>query len=79
VKSGDPLVSIITITFNSAQTLEQTICSVLNQTYDPIEHIIIDGGSTDGTLDVIKQYDKQVASWISEDRDQRFLIKASQL
>jgi len=66
VKSGDPLVSIITITFNSAQTLEQTICSVLNQTYDPIEHIIIDGGSTDGTLDVIKQYDKQVASWISE-------------
>lgn len=62
----NPLISIITVVYNGAKTLEQTIESVLNQTYKNIEYIIIDGGSTDGTLDIIKQYEEQISLWISE-------------
>lgn len=61
-----PLISIITVVFNGATTLEDTIRSVLQQTYDNIEHIIIDGGSNDGTLDVIRKYDAKVDYWLSE-------------
>ena len=62
-------VSIITVTYNSAKTLADTIQSVLAQTYRDIEHIIIDGASTDGTQDVIKQFEPQFNGrmrWISE-------------
>lgn len=59
-------VSIITVCFNSAKTLEQTIQSVIKQSYNNLEYIIIDAGSTDGTLDIIKKYNKHIASWISE-------------
>jgi len=59
-------VSIITVCYNSAATIEDTIKSVLSQTYPNIEHIIIDGGSTDGTLDVIERYRKKVAVVVSE-------------
>lgn len=52
-------VSIITASFNSKLTIEQTIQSVLNQSYPFIEYIIIDGGSTDGTIDIIKKYSKE--------------------
>lgn len=52
-----PLVSIITVSYNSAKTIENTIQSTLNQTYDNIEYIIIDGASTDGTLAIIKGYE----------------------
>ena len=48
------LISIITVIFNGEQYLEKTIQSVINQTYDNVEYIIIDGGSTDSTLDIIK-------------------------
>jgi len=65
-KPGKPLVSIITVCFNSEKYLEQTIQSVINQTYDNIEYIIIDGGSTDNTLNTIKKYDNKIAYWISE-------------
>lgn len=64
--TGNPLVSVITVVRNGEETLEQTIQSVLNQTYDNIEYIIIDGGSTDGTVDIIKQYEDAIAYWISE-------------
>jgi glycosyltransferase involved in cell wall biosynthesis len=59
-------VSIITPTFNSAQTLERTISSVLTQTYDNIEYIIIDGGSTDGTLDIVRKHENGISRWVSE-------------
>lgn len=62
----NPLVSIITIVYNGEKYLEQTIQSVLAQTYRNIEYIIIDGGSTDGTLGIIKRYNPQLAYWISE-------------
>jgi glycosyltransferase involved in cell wall biosynthesis len=59
-------VSIITTCFNGVATIEQTILSVLHQTYPNIEYIIIDGGSTDGTLEVIRKYEPQISYWISE-------------
>jgi glycosyltransferase involved in cell wall biosynthesis len=62
----NPLITIITVVFNGEKFLEETICSVVNQTYDNIEYIIIDGGSTDGTLDIIRKYEKKIDYWISE-------------
>ncbi len=61
-----PLVSIITVVLNGEKYIEQTIKSVLNQTYSNIEYIIIDGGSKDATLDIIKKYENYIDYWISE-------------
>lgn len=61
-----PLISIITVVFNGEKYLEETIQSVINQTYDNVEYIIIDGGSTDGTLDIIKKYEDKIDYWVSE-------------
>ncbi len=61
-----PLVSIVTVCFNSANTIEDTIKSIKEQTYPNIEYIIVDGGSTDNTLDIIKKNEKYVAKWVSE-------------
>jgi len=60
------IVSIITVVYNSSDSIENTITSVLNQTCKNIEYIIIDGGSTDGTLDIIKKYEKKIDYWVSE-------------
>ena len=60
-----PKITFITPTFNSEKTLEQTISSILDQTYRNIEYIIVDGGSTDGTIDIIKKYEGRIR-WISE-------------
>jgi len=61
-----PLISIVTIVYNGADEIDKTIQSVLNQRYPNVEYIVIDGGSTDGTVEVIKKYDEFLDYWISE-------------
>lgn len=58
-------VSIITAVFNGREFIEATIQSVLDQTYDNIEYIVVDGGSTDGTLEIIKKYADRISKWTS--------------
>ena len=64
-----PLVSIITVVYNKVEKLKRAIESVINQTYDNIEYIIIDGNSIDGTLDVIKMYEEYIDYYVSEPDD----------
>lgn len=64
--SNKPKLSIITVSFNCVNEIEETILSVINQDYPNLEYIIIDGGSTDGTVDVIKKYESRLTYWKSE-------------
>lgn len=61
-----PLISVITVAFNAETYLEETIQSVISQTYDNVEYIVIDGGSTDSTLDIIRKYESMIDYWVSE-------------
>lgn len=62
----EPLISVITVCYNASATIEKTILSVISQSYSNIEYIIIDGGSIDGTLDIIKKYEEHHIVCISE-------------
>ena len=64
--NSNPFFSIITVVLNNEKFLEQTIKSVLSQKYKNFEYIIIDGGSTDNTIKIIKKYEKNIDYWVSE-------------
>jgi len=66
---AQPRVSIITVVYNGENHLEACINSVVAQTYDDVEYIVIDGGSTDRTLDIIRQHEAQIDTWLSEPDD----------
>ncbi len=63
---GAPLVGVVTIVKNGADVLERTIQSVAGQRYPDFDYVVIDGGSSDSSLDIIKRHEKSIASWISE-------------
>ncbi len=66
MNANQPLITIITVVRNAAADLEKTMRSVAGQDYSPVEYIVIDGGSTDGTVEVIKSHAEHVAYWVSE-------------
>lgn len=63
---GKPLISIVTVVYNGEAFLEETIQSLINQSYDNVEYVIIDGSSTDGTVEIIKKYEDNIDYWVSE-------------
>lgn len=64
--AAQPILSVITIVYNNVNDIERTMLSVLNQTYDHIEYIVVDGRSTDGTVEIVKRYESRIAKLISE-------------
>jgi len=62
-----PVISIITINYNDSKGLEKTINSVVSQTFQEFEYIVIDGGSSDDSLDIVKRYEKEINYWVSEE------------
>lgn len=65
-QAGLPVISVITVVYNSLSLIEKTISSILSQTYPNIEYIVIDGGSSDGTAEIIRVYEERISWWISE-------------
>jgi len=66
MKGKKPLISVITVVFNGILQIEDTIKAIINQNYKNFEYIIIDGGSIDGTVEIIKKYEPSISKWISE-------------
>ena len=66
MKFRTPKISVITVTLNAAHNLKKTLESITGQDYPDLEIIVIDGGSTDGTVEVIKSFSEHIAYWISE-------------
>jgi glycosyltransferase involved in cell wall biosynthesis len=64
--STSPLITVVTVVYNSIANLEKTIRSVTEQDYSKIEYIVIDGGSTDGSIDIIKEQASNLSAWVSE-------------
>jgi len=64
--TSKPTLSVITVVYNNARDIERTLLSVINQTYEAIEYIVIDGGSTDGTISVIERHKDKISKFISE-------------
>ena len=62
---NDPRITIVTPSFNQGEYLEATICSILEQNYSNLEYFIIDGGSSDNSVSIIKKYEKYINYWIS--------------
>ena len=60
------LVTVVTVTYNAEDLLEETLLSVINQSYENIEYIVIDGASTDNTVEIIKKYADKISYWVSE-------------
>jgi glycosyltransferase involved in cell wall biosynthesis len=65
-RPGEPLVTVVTVVRNGAGTIRHTVESVLAQTYGNVEHIVVDGGSGDGTQEILRQYDEHIDYWVSE-------------
>ena len=63
--SNQPKISIVTPSFNQGQYIEETINSIISQNYPNLEYIIIDGGSTDGTINILNKYDNKISKYIS--------------
>lgn len=66
LKEDNVELSIITINYNNAEGLQRTICSVINQTFNNFEYIIVDGGSSDESVEMIKKYESSIDKWVSE-------------
>ena len=62
----NPKISVVTVVYNSAALIENTVKSIINQSYSHIEYIVVDGGSTDGTIDILNRYKKNISTLISE-------------